>query len=447
MERRDNISTVYFDSPEWIAFGEQDGNVNLEEDGDDSDFEFIPRDPDSGKEITADEMFSNGRIRPAFPLFGRPLSPSGDAAAATPAPELETLIPIQKLLIEDRGSLPASTSSSECDELESIPDATYCAWSPEQKRRSASEGGSRRWRLMDLVEGRSRSDGNKRFVGVAPGEKDKKPKSATIKEEVKKKTKGSKVTELDMVTAHRLYYSKKSEVSGGLVFLGLPLVLGRVGCSSCIVIGVVSFLYISVALDSDIMEGRERMKRFSIISVKKTREGMVGIQDITDVLSCIVDEQWTWVVKPLRDGRFITAFPTAELAKQTEEKGPIRMLDFSLDFQQWSPDLWKKSRAEGAIRWVLVKELPMDCWSRDSARSLKPAGDLVYIDGQSREYGEDLKVLLRVRKPRRLPCEIHCSIGTRQYCYSLDMVAGQPALPWDTRRRTEQEDSSNPPLQ
>ncbi|KAJ0961355.1 hypothetical protein J5N97_000562 [Dioscorea zingiberensis] len=193
------------------------------------------------------------------------------------------------------------------------------------------------------------------------------------------------------------------------------------------------------------MEGRERMKRFSIISVKKTREGMVGIQDITDVLSCIVDEQWTWVVKPLRDGRFITAFPTTELAKQTEEKGPIRMLDFSLDFQQWSPDLWKKSRAEGAIRWVLVKELPMDCWSRDSAaRLLKPAGDLVYIDGQSREYGEDLKVLLRVRKPRRLPCEIHCSIGTRQYCYSLDMVAGQPALPWDTRRRTEQEDTSNP---
>ncbi|KAJ0985681.1 hypothetical protein J5N97_004037 [Dioscorea zingiberensis] len=46
------------------------------------------------------------------------------------------------------------------------------------------------------------------------------------------------------------------------------------------------------------------------------------------------------------------------------------MLDFSLDFQQWSPDFWKKSRAEGAIRWVLVKELPMDCWSRDSAARL-----------------------------------------------------------------------------
>ncbi|KAJ0984858.1 hypothetical protein J5N97_003214 [Dioscorea zingiberensis] len=162
------------------------------------------------------------------------------------------------------------------------------------------------------------------------------------------------------------------------------------------------------------MERRERMKRFSIISVKKLREGMVGPQDITDVLSCIVDEQWTWAVKPLRDDRFITAFSIAELAKQTEEKGPLRMLDFPLEFQQWSPDLWKKSRAEGAIQWVLVKELPMDCWSRDSAaRLLKPARDLVYVDDQSREYGEDLKVLLRIWKPRRLPCMIHCSIGTR----------------------------------
>ncbi|KAM0944256.1 hypothetical protein DsansV1_C11g0106891 [Dioscorea sansibarensis] len=204
MDQRDNSHGVHFESSNWISAEEHDGGVNLEEDGDDSDFEFVLRDPDSGKEITVDEMFASDRIHPVFPLFGRPLSPTTAAADLEP----ETRISMQRLLIEERDSLPASTSSSECDELESIPDSAYCPWSPEKQRRSASAGGSRRWRLMDLVEGRSRSDGNKRFVHMPPEEKDKKPTSRASKEG-EKKPKVGKVTELDMVTAHKLYYSKK----------------------------------------------------------------------------------------------------------------------------------------------------------------------------------------------------------------------------------------------
>lgn len=211
MDPRDNGHAFHFESSNWISPEEHDGGVNFEEDADDSDFEFVLRDPDSGKEITADEMFDNGRIRPVFPLFGRPLSPTGDAPTAAVADlEPETRISMQKLLMEERDSLPASTSSSECDELESLPDTTYCPWSPEKQRRSSSAGGSRRWRLMDLVDGRSRSDGNKRFVRMPPEQKDKKPTStSSAPKDGEKKPKASKVTELDMVTAHKLYYSKK----------------------------------------------------------------------------------------------------------------------------------------------------------------------------------------------------------------------------------------------
>ncbi|KAJ0975947.1 hypothetical protein J5N97_017912 [Dioscorea zingiberensis] len=42
----------------------------------------------------------------------------------------------------------------------------------------------------------------------------------------------------------------------------------------------------------------------------------------------------------------------------------------------------------------------------------------------------DLKILLRVRRPRKLLSYIHCSLGTRQFSYLLEMDSGQPALPW-----------------
>ncbi|KAJ0985585.1 hypothetical protein J5N97_003941 [Dioscorea zingiberensis] len=98
-------------------------------------------------------------------------------------------------------------------------------------------------------------------------------------------------------------------------------------------------LFISVGLNKGILNGRERMKTFSIITVKERKAGSVTIQDITDVLACLVDEHWTWTVKPLRDGRYIVAFPTAELARQTEKAGPLSVLAFDLSFEPWSPDL------------------------------------------------------------------------------------------------------------
>ncbi|KAJ0987977.1 hypothetical protein J5N97_006333 [Dioscorea zingiberensis] len=160
--------------------------------------------------------------------------------------------------------------------------------------------------------------------------------------------------------------------------------------------------FISAALDSDILAGRERMKTFSLITITERRGGAVDTSDITDVLSCLVDEHWQWEVKPLREGRFITAFPSAELARRTEAAGPLRVLRFTIELEPWTPDLWKTGRAEGATRWVIVKNMPMDCWNRDTvARLLKPAGDLVAVSNQSRTYGNDLKILLRVRRPRK----------------------------------------------
>ncbi|KAJ0981211.1 hypothetical protein J5N97_009466 [Dioscorea zingiberensis] len=48
----------------------------------------------------------------------------------------------------------------------------------------------------------------------------------------------------------------------------------------------------SMAIDSDILEVRERMKRFSIIFVTESREGSVEAREVKYVLMCLVDENW-----------------------------------------------------------------------------------------------------------------------------------------------------------
>ncbi|KAJ0987222.1 hypothetical protein J5N97_005578 [Dioscorea zingiberensis] len=190
-------------------------------------------------------------------------------------------------------------------------------------------------------------------------------------------------------------------------------------------------LFISVGLNKGILDGRERMKSFSLITVTERKAGSTTIQDITDVLGCLVDENWSWVVKPLRDGRYIAAFPSSELARKTEKAGRLSVLNFDLSFEPWSPDLWQTGKAEGATCWVIVKNLPMDCWGRDEAACLlKPAGDLVAMDRRSQRYGNDLRLLLRVRWPRKMPASIHCSLGVRQFNYTVELDAGQQPLPW-----------------
>ncbi|KAJ0973016.1 hypothetical protein J5N97_020975 [Dioscorea zingiberensis] len=195
-------------------------------------------------------------------------------------------------------------------------------------------------------------------------------------------------------------------------------------------------LYISVPIDSDVIEGRRRMQRFSIIIV-------TGLRVVDASRLRRPSRPWTatWEVKPLRDKRFIVAFPSAELARQTESKGPLHQFTFSLELEPWTPDQWNKGNPEGASRWVVIKQLPMDCWSRDLvARLLKPAGDLIYVSSQSRDFGDDLLVLLRVRRPRRLPSSIHCSMGHRKYNYHLELAPGQPALPWQITKQPDHGD-------
>ncbi|KAG1366301.1 hypothetical protein COCNU_13G000910 [Cocos nucifera] len=177
---------------------EQDGDDNS---SDDFEFAFAARDPEAEPSITADEIFSNGRILPSYPVFDRNL-------LLSPAAETER-----------------SSSSSASSEAEAAV-GEYCVWSrrsAEQCKKSASTGSTaRRWRLRDLMAGRSHSDGKEKFVFLAADDKTHNPNpnpnpQAAVAAAKKGEKKGARATELDLVTAHRLYYGKGNgeNVKGG----------------------------------------------------------------------------------------------------------------------------------------------------------------------------------------------------------------------------------------
>ncbi|RRT45692.1 hypothetical protein B296_00049267 [Ensete ventricosum] len=211
--------------------GGDDSDIDVD---DDFEFAVVIKDPETGAAMYADEIFADGRIRPIYPVFNRALLDDDRFGSSGGEGEDDTSAlrgTLRRLLIEERPENPVSASSAGAEELEGIPTGTYCVWSPRSSaapspsrcRKSRSTGSSLRWRLRDLVLGRSHSDGKEKFVFLAAEEKKSKesPSSGTKGQAGKSKErttksrgKGGKGTEVDVVTAYRIYYGKGGQATG-----------------------------------------------------------------------------------------------------------------------------------------------------------------------------------------------------------------------------------------
>ncbi|CAA7035020.1 unnamed protein product [Microthlaspi erraticum] len=176
---------------------------------DDDDFEFAfdcPSRRCSHPIATADQIFSNGQIRPLNPYgFGirnAPVDGKGGESQTTPSSPKNTLPrrhrpALRKLMSEDRD--PTSNSCSEAD-LIGVPPEIYCVWTPKQsngdddlkglssspsqnKIKSNSAGFSKRWKLRNLLYARSSSEGNEKLVFPAPVNKSDEAISEKTEEE------------------------------------------------------------------------------------------------------------------------------------------------------------------------------------------------------------------------------------------------------------------------
>ncbi|KAG8069675.1 hypothetical protein GUJ93_ZPchr0006g43608 [Zizania palustris] len=198
---------------EALAASSDDGRMSAASEDDGlgasfDDFAFAP--PLSADLAPADELFVHGHIVPTYPVFDRRL----------------LLDQYSDDIHEVEAAHEKSTSTAAAPSVDS-----YCSWVPrsapgspgrvDRFPKSASTGESRRWRLRDLISagGRSRSDGRDKFAFLQPtaaasapssklsshGTKTTTPpkKQSTVKKSTKKA-----VTEIDMATAHKLFYGK-----------------------------------------------------------------------------------------------------------------------------------------------------------------------------------------------------------------------------------------------
>ncbi|KAL3628818.1 hypothetical protein CASFOL_027864 [Castilleja foliolosa] len=151
-----------------------DGSVNPVEDDGEFEFAFVKRDSELPSPVSADDIFCNGQILPVYPVFNRDLfldRRNGFEEKGKNDVVQAVRLPLRKLFIEERETTPSS-SSSEADELEGVPEETYCVWRPPPEGRckkvNSAGSNSKRWRFRDLLH-RSFSDGGKdRFVFSSP---------------------------------------------------------------------------------------------------------------------------------------------------------------------------------------------------------------------------------------------------------------------------------------
>ncbi|XP_016443407.1 uncharacterized protein LOC107768776 [Nicotiana tabacum] len=175
---------------------------------DDFEFSLVCENP----EASVGEFFYDRQIQHVFPVFNRDLLLNGvsydvDHKGGVNGETSENAnssiqVSLKDLFLEDRE--PPSSSSSEVDELESVPPGTYCVWkpklsepSPSRCKKSNSTGSAfKRWSIRDLMR-RSNSDGKDSFVFLTQ-EKGTKNETSKAKDSAeaskvagKLKTKGS----------------------------------------------------------------------------------------------------------------------------------------------------------------------------------------------------------------------------------------------------------------
>ncbi|KAF6997801.1 hypothetical protein CFC21_013981 [Triticum aestivum] len=213
---------------------------------------------DHGSPAPADDLFADGRIRPAafYPVFGRRpsarASSAGDVDGLPPAPtERRTRGQLGRLFLEETRAWNSSSSSSSTGStastsslssaattddgdgdggLEGAAPESYCVWAPggggggkssESPRppragKSGSTGSSvARWRrISDLVVGRSQSDGKEKFlflpVNPPKQQQESKPKPRPNPAAGGTKKKGSEIG--TVAAAHRMAYGAKAGV-------------------------------------------------------------------------------------------------------------------------------------------------------------------------------------------------------------------------------------------
>ncbi|KAJ0981187.1 hypothetical protein J5N97_009442 [Dioscorea zingiberensis] len=194
----------------------------------------------------------------------------------------------------------------------------------------------------------------------------------------------------------------------------------------------ITHLHASLALDGDMVAGKEEMETFTVATITKIKEGYVTAKKLSEALKIALEGNWEWPVKEFREGRLMITCKSPMEAREIEKSGELHFPAFSIKCEPWSADIWKVGPADGEIRRLEIRRLPTFCWNRNSAgKVLKGVGDLLYVDRRGGYHVDDTRALVRVRGGRTMPCILWTNLGSRKYKILVGVERGQEPLPWN----------------
>ncbi|KAJ0983162.1 hypothetical protein J5N97_011417 [Dioscorea zingiberensis] len=134
----------------------------------------------------------------------------------------------------------------------------------------------------------------------------------------------------------------------------------------------------SIAIDEDTVEEIRRLRSYTISTVTKGYAGSVPSRRVKEEVAALVGQELEWSSEPFEDDRILLHCPSTELARKLENMCELKFKTFSICCHPCTATANSTGTAEGQLRWLNIKGLPVFGRRLDMiARLLKPTA-LVY---------------------------------------------------------------------
>ncbi|KAJ0980298.1 hypothetical protein J5N97_008553 [Dioscorea zingiberensis] len=186
-----------------------------------------------------------------------------------------------------------------------------------------------------------------------------------------------------------------------------------------------------LSMDSILLAERETLRRCTVATVVKMLKSLGGSDKVLAAAARLFEPGLEWTSELYGDGRILIHCPSETIARELERRGEIAFPEFIVQFAPWSFDIDPAEKSSEEIRWITGEGLPTFGRNIDTiARILKPIGDLVHLAVHRPPLIDHFRAMVRIRRGRRFPANIHATILWRKYLVRVAMEHRQTPLPW-----------------
>ncbi|KAJ0978759.1 hypothetical protein J5N97_014233 [Dioscorea zingiberensis] len=187
----------------------------------------------------------------------------------------------------------------------------------------------------------------------------------------------------------------------------------------------------SLSMDSILMAEREALRRCTVTTVVKMMKSLGGSEKVLAAAAMLFEPGLEWASELYGDGRVLIHCPSEKIARELERRKEITFPEFIVHFEPWSFDIDPSEKTSEEIRWIAREGLPTFGRNIDTiARLLKPIGELVHLAAHGPRLIGHFRAMVRIRRGRRFPANIHATILRRKYLVRVELEPGQNPLPW-----------------